>query len=204
MSTSLSTILLHGSLLHFQSFSQLQVWFIKCFCFSDSQRSNSLHSIPMLDVLLSVFSLSDSVFIVLVIYIWITSVISQIDFNDNVSKINSVNFVDFINKLTKSLSWSWIKSRWTVLASLLSLSGYHFKVVLTHIVYIFSEKQTFLNRVFSLDETNPVKANPVAEIDAFSNKFIISLKIIVNTLNISFSKINITELHLIKYCKGLI
>ena len=39
-------------------------------------------------------------------------------------------------------------------------------------VYIFSEKQIFLNRVFSLDETNDdqMKANPVTEIDAFSNK----------------------------------
>ena len=40
------------------------------------------------------------------------------------------------------------------LASLLSFSRYHFKVVLSNIVYIFSERQTVLNRVFSLDETN--------------------------------------------------
>jgi len=33
-------------------------------------------------------------------------------------------------------------------------SGCHFNVVLTNIVYIFSAKQTFLHRVFSLDETN--------------------------------------------------
>jgi hypothetical protein len=90
------------------------------------------------------------------------------------------------------------------LASLLSFSRYHFKVVLSNIVYIFSERQTFLYRVFSLDETNPVKANSVAKIDAFLNKFIISLYIIVTTWNIWFSKINITDLHLIKYCKGLI
>ena len=39
-------------------------------------------------------------------------------------------------------------------------------------MYIFSEKQFFLSGVFSLDETNDdqMKANPVAEIDAFSNK----------------------------------
>jgi hypothetical protein len=90
------------------------------------------------------------------------------------------------------------------LASLLSSSRYHFKVVLLNIVYIFSERHTFLYRVFSLDETNPVKANRVEEIDAFLNKFIISLYIIVTTWNIWFSKINITDLHLITYCKGLI
>ena len=67
------------------------------------------------------------------------------------------------------------------LASLISFSRYHFKVALSNIVYIFSERQTFLKRVFSLDETNPVKANPVTEIDAFLNKFIISLYIIVAT-----------------------
>jgi hypothetical protein len=38
-----------------------------------------------------------------------------------------------------------------------------------------------------------MKANPVTEIDAFSNKFLF-----VATLNLWFSKINITELHLIQ------
>ena len=42
-----------------------------------------------------------------------------------------------------------------------------------------------------------MKANPVAEIDAFSNKFIISLKIIVNTLNISFRKLSVQTI--VKY-----
>ena len=45
-------------------------------------------------------------------------------------------------------------------------------------VYIFSEKQIFLSRVFSRDETND-EANSVAEIDVFSSKFIL-----VTTLNL--------------------
>ena len=44
-----------------------------------------------------------------------------------------------------------------------------------------------------------MKANPVTEIDEFSNKFIF-----VTTLKRWFSKINIIELHLIQYCKGVI
>ena len=65
-------------------------------------------------------------------------------------------------------------------------------------VYIFSEKQTFLTEYFPLTKLM-MKANPVTEIDAFSNEFIF-----VTTLNRWFSKINITELHLIQYCKGVI
>ena len=65
-------------------------------------------------------------------------------------------------------------------------------------VFIFSEKQTFLTEYFALMKLM-MKANPVTEIDAFSNKFIF-----VTTLNRWFSKINITELHLIQYCKGVI
>ena len=66
-------------------------------------------------------------------------------------------------------------------------------------VYIFSEKYCkLINKYFPLTKLM-MKANPVTEIDEFSNKFIF-----VTTLNLWFSKINITELHLIQCCKGVI
>jgi hypothetical protein len=65
-------------------------------------------------------------------------------------------------------------------------------------VYIFSEKQIFLTEYFPLTKLM-MKANLVMEIDALSNEFVF-----VTTLNRWFSKIDITELHLIQYCKGVI
>jgi hypothetical protein len=65
-------------------------------------------------------------------------------------------------------------------------------------VYIFSEKQIFLSRVFSLDETNDEGKSGNGDRRIFESF------IFVTTLNLWFSKINITELHLIQYCKGVI
>ena len=136
MSNSLSTSLLHGSLLHFvYSFSQLQVWFMKCFCFSDSQRSNSVHSIPMLDALLSVqihrLHLPRHLNLNNLCHLsnWFQWQCSQNTFGQLFS-ISSAN----LQRLTVLVVVH------DTLASPLSFSRYHFKVVLSTIVYILSER----------------------------------------------------------------